>query len=276
MSKDPRSVHRKNAEAWNETSDWYASRTEGVRELLATGGSTLQDQEQKLLSLLPPMGSWCDVAIHLQCAAGFDTISLANLGARTAVGVDISSDLISVARRLAGEIKSPVEFYCADVLEVSNLDGTADLVYTGKGALHWMFDLPGWARKVTALLKPGGWFLVFDFHPMMWLFQDGRDGLEINPISYFAPIVSYNEWAPGHFTEPNSYGPSGAAPKRLRPWPPSAVIQSLIDAGLQIALFHEYPDNLTSNWSAFPLAPEAERKRIASTYAVMARKPEDR
>lgn len=68
--------------------------------------------------------------------------------------------------------------------------------------------------------------------------------------------------------------PRNGAPKKLRPWPPSAVIQSLIGSGLELATFHEYPDSLSGDWTAFPNATSAERARVASTYAVMARKPE--
>jgi hypothetical protein len=137
-----------------------------------------------------------------------------------------------------------------------------------------MFDLPAWAAKLAQILRPGGWLLLFDFHPMMWLFRDGRDGIEVNPVSYFAPIIRYSDWAPGHFAEADSPAPKGGALKQLRPWPPSAVIQSLLGAGLELAAFHEYPDNLSKDWTAYPRATSAERARIATTYAVMARKPE--
>ncbi len=165
-------------------------------------------------------------------------------------------------------------FHCADVLEFADLDGQADLVYTGKGAVYWMFDLPGWAAKVAQTLQPGGWFLLFDFHPMMWLFRDGQDGIEVNPVSYFAPVISYRDWAPNHFAGPGAGAADSGALRQLRPWPPSAVIQSLIQAGLDLAVFHEYPDSLVDEWTAYPRATSAERSRIASTYAVMARKPE--
>lgn len=274
MTGDAAAVHQVNADAWNETAEWYSRRAVELRERLAARGSTLHKQELKLLELFPPLDSWCDLAVHLQCASGFDTISLTNLGARRAVGVDISSELTRIGTTLGEELGAPVSFQCADVLEVAGLDGAADLVYTGKGAIHWMFDLPAWAAKVADILRPGGWLLLFDFHPMMWLFRDGSTGLEVNEVSYFAPIIKYREWAPGHFAVPGGSAPRGAALKQLRPWPPSAVIQSLIGAGLELVIFHEYPDNLVDDWTAYPRATPAERARIASTYAVMARKPE--
>jgi SAM-dependent methyltransferase len=273
VSREAAAVHQSNASAWNQTSRWYEQRAEELRETPGHGGSTLHVQERKLLELLPPLNSWCELAVHLQCASGFDTISLANLGAHRAVGVDISPELVRVAGTLSKRLDASATFQCADVLEFTECDGQADLVYTGKGSVHWMFDLAGWAARIAAILRPGGWFLLFDFHSMMWLFRDGRNSLEVNPVSYFAPVISYRDWASGHFPglEPDA-APDGEV-KQLRPWPPSAVIQSLIQAGLEIAIFHEYPDSLIEDWTAYPHASMAERSRIASTYAVMARKP---
>ena len=207
--------------------------------------------------------------------AGFDTISLTNLGSRQAIGVGISTELTQIAAALAEELGAPVAFRCADVLEVGGIEGEADLVCTGKGAVHWMFDLPAGAAKVAQILRPGGWLFLFDFHLMMWLFRDGPEGIEVNPVSYFAPIIKYRDWAPGHFVGRELPVPEGGALKRLRPWPPGAVIQSLIGAGLELRIFHEYPDSLAEDWTAYPRATTEERARIASTYAVMACKPED-
>lgn len=112
--------------------------------------------------------------------------------------------------------------------------------------------------------------------------------VEKQPFNVYliAPNIKYRDWAPGHFAGPDgsdgTHGsggaegsePRGGALKQLRPWPPSAVIQSLIGAGLELVIFHEYPDSLVDDWTAYPRATPAERARIASTYAVMARKPE--
>jgi predicted RNA methylase len=126
MTGSADAVHRSNADAWNETSDWYARRADELREHMAAGGSTLHPQEHKLLKMLPPLDSWCELAVHLQCAAGFDTISLTSLGARQAIGVDISTDLIRIATTLGEQLRAPVTFLCADVLQVRGLEGEAD------------------------------------------------------------------------------------------------------------------------------------------------------
>ena len=51
------------------------------------------------------------------------------------------------------------------------LDGSADLVYTGKGALHWVMDIQVWVGVVERLLKPGGRLYVFEGHPLDWVWD---------------------------------------------------------------------------------------------------------
>ena len=66
------------------------------------------------------------------------------------MGIDISEVMIEVARRKSEALAAPAAWHCCDILETpAELDGTADLVYTGRGALLWMMDLPAWARVVT-------------------------------------------------------------------------------------------------------------------------------
>jgi SAM-dependent methyltransferase len=42
-----------------------------------------------------------------------------------------------------------------------------DVVYTGKGALCYLPDLPRWAKIVHALLRPGGVLYLVEFHPLL-------------------------------------------------------------------------------------------------------------
>src|SRR5205085_10557739 len=113
-----------------------------------------------------------DRAIHLQCAGGRDTLSLLNLGAHEVVGIDISDEMLACARAKSAALGSPAQWVQCDVLDTPHtLDGSADLVYTGRGALCWMMDLPAWAGVVARLLKPGGRLYVFEGHPLAWVWD---------------------------------------------------------------------------------------------------------
>lgn len=268
-------VHAANAAAWNQTAEWYRARREEMVPRLAAGESTLHPVEQRMLRGLTPLQEWCQRAVHLQCAAGFDTHSLLNHGAKEVVGVDIAEDLIALATGLSGrlDVRDRASFRCADVLELPpDLMSSADLVYTGKGAIHWMFDLAAWSRSVSALLRPGGLFVLFDFHAMMWMFSSNAEAIVASGVSYFAPTLSYTEWADGHIGE-LSLADDQLELKQLKPWPPSAVIQGLLDNGLELLAFGEYPDAISSDWTAYPHWGERDRRCVATTYSVIARKP---
>lgn len=105
---------------------------------------------------------------HLQCHIGIESIGLARRGARVS-GLDFSEASITAARRIAAEDGADVEFVHADVHEaVDHLgSGRFDVVYTGKGALCYLPDLPRWAAVVRELLKPGGFVYIAEFHPLL-------------------------------------------------------------------------------------------------------------
>ncbi|WP_329070355.1 class I SAM-dependent methyltransferase [Amycolatopsis sp. NBC_01480] len=267
-------VHADNAAAWNQTSDWYRDKIAGALPGLRFGGVTLHPVETQLLKSLGDMSTWCDRAIHLQCAAGLDSVSLANFGAQSVLGIDIADELVDLATSLAAQLGKPVTFRCSDVLDPpAGLAGTADLVYTGKGAVHWMFDIKRWGQVVARLLRPGGWFMLFDFHPMMWLFRGSDTEMTPSGVSYFAPVISYREWPEQHVGA-LVLPPSEVKVKKLRPWPPSAVIQSLLDAGLDLKSFGEYPDTINAASTAYPQWQPENRRKVATMYSVLARKPE--
>ena len=65
-------------------------------------------------------------------------------------------------------------------------DASADLVYTGKGALIWMPDLAAWATGVVRLLRPSGHLFVYEEHPasILWTWDEDRPRIR-EDRSYF-------------------------------------------------------------------------------------------
>src|SRR5690349_2257087 len=129
-----RGMHEANRLAWNEGAVRYTEWIDRDLDRLRDGGTTLQPVEIEHLGDL----HWCARAIHLQCASGSDSLSLLNRGAGEVVGVDISDLHIANAERKSDALGMPARWIRADLLDTpAELDGTADLVYTGKGALNW-------------------------------------------------------------------------------------------------------------------------------------------
>ena len=152
---DPRAMHAANRAAWDEAAERYEGWFDEAVELIRGGGSNLFGVEHELIGDLRA-GRGTDRAIHLQCAGGRDTLSLWNLGAREVIGIDISPRMLELAHRLAAATDAPARWIEADVLDAPHeLDGTGDLVYTGRGALIWLHDLDGWAAVVAARRSPG-------------------------------------------------------------------------------------------------------------------------
>src|SRR3954453_23557363 len=130
---DPAAMHAANRLPWGEAAGRYAGWFGEARALIRSGGVNLFGAEVELIG---DLHGRCRRAIHLQCAGGRDTLSLWNLGADEVVGVDFSPRMLALAGRLAAATGAPARWVEADILDVPHeLDGTADLVYTGRGAI---------------------------------------------------------------------------------------------------------------------------------------------
>lgn len=261
--------HEQNRQAWNEAAVDYHRKLQKDIEFLKSGGINLEPVELELLS---PLRDNIDRCIHLQCAGGTDTLSFINFGAKEVIGVDISDEMINVAKLKTDELKMNARWIRADVLNIpSELSGTADLVYTGRGALIWMMDLQAWAKIIALLLKPGGTFYVFDGHPFTYFFDITASELKIdaNYKGYFYKgnyeSTSWPETYVGKVKEDESK----QSKKYERVWTVSEVINALIGAGLVIDRFEEHPEKY---WDEFPHIPESQRTRFPNTFSILARK----
>ena len=223
-----------NSAWWDERAPAHASLTStyAIEELVA-GRDDLRPFEADELGPVTDLD-----LIHLQCHIGTDTVCWARRGART-VALDFSAPALTAAADLADRCGVTVEWVRSDVYDaVQALDGrTFDVVYTGVGALNWLPDLSGWADVVRRLLRPGGVLYLVELHPMwMALGDDGRT------LREDAITGSYQAW---NLPQDGSYGAPGtefdhhSTFERLHPL--SDVVSAVLDAGLVIDLFHEWP-----------------------------------
>jgi len=263
-----RARHESNRQGWNEgAAHAYTPAVEETIAFLRAGGSNLHPVERSYLAGLLP---GCGLAIHLQCASGRDTLSLLNEGVRRVVGVDISDVMIENARRTSQALAAPAEWYRCDILDTpAALNGSADLVYTGRGAIDWLQDLDAWARVVYRLLKPGGHLSLFDGHPITYLFEMNADTYLYNGVSYFGHAESSAGW-PDTYIGDTGVPLSQQARKYERLWIVSEVFQSLTRAGLRVVHFGEHPNTY---WDEFSMLKPELRGRIPSTFSILALKP---
>lgn len=175
--------------------------------------------------------------LHLQCHFGMDTLSWARRGARV-VGVDFSSEAVSLARRLSTEMDVPAEFVCSNVYELpDSLDGRLDIVFTSYGVLCWLPDLRSWAEVIAHFLSPGGFFYIAEQHPVGSIFTE-RDGELVASGPYF-DVGPFEESRGGSYADCTVVLQN----KTSFEWQHSLsdIVNALIAAGLRIDFLHEFP-----------------------------------
>lgn len=268
-AEEIRARHAGNHLSWNEAARHYTQEREETLASLKAGQSSLHPIERANLG---PLSPWCDTAIHLQCASGRDTLSLWLEGARQVIGLDISEPMIANAQWLTQALNAPARWYCCDVLDAPHeLDGTADLVYTGRGALCWIHDLSAWARVVARLLKPGGVLHILDNHPFSLLMDPDASSLSVlEGVGYFEHSESYKGWEPGYIKdEALGIERELLTEKFTRLWTLGDIFQQLTAAGLRVEHLGEHPDEY---YDAFVNMPPAERRRIPQTFSLRAQR----
>jgi SAM-dependent methyltransferase len=253
-----------NRKLWNDKTDVnFKSDFYDVDSFLA-GTSSLNPIELDLLGDINGKS-----ILHLQCHFGMDTISLSRLGAHV-VGVDFSDNSIEKARALGLKAKTKTEFIQSDIYELEDeLHDEFDIVFTSYGVLGWLPDMDKWAKIVGRFLKPGGRFVMVEFHPVVWMFSDDFSKIEYD---YFntGPII---EEIQGSYADR-----SAAICNESVSWNHglSEVIGSLIRNGLRIAVLDEYD---YSPYDCFERTVEIEKgkyqiqgfeKKLPMMYAIQA------
>ncbi len=269
MDQTHKDKHQQTGIAWNVTAAIYERDEADDLTLLRSGGNSMLPAEQRFLQGLD---AWCVRAVHLQCAGGTDTLSLWNLGATEVVGVDISEKMIAVAQRKSAALNVPARWFCSDVLATPHeLDGSADLVYTGKGALPWMMDIHAWATVVARLLKSGGKLYIFEGHPLDWVWdmQAVTYQFSAQTGNYFDETVATDRGWPMFSDAIVEHPNKDLLHVHERQWTVGAVLNSLVTAGLQLECFEEYPDLF---WNQFPNLPADLARRLPHTFSLLMRK----
>jgi len=261
----PTDAHELNRASWNAATARHLRHRADLARRLRDGGSTLWPEERALLGELTGRR-----AVHLQCNDGADTLGLAALGA-DALGVDISDVAVEAARRLAADSGIAARFERADVLEWLPAAAAAgrrfDVVFASYGALPWVSDLRAWMRGAAGVLAPGGRLVVVEFHPLLYVFEEGW---RVEHPYFAAPggrrweegvedYVGYSalDGAGAGADGAGEAGAAAAARAWANPnpcvefqWTLADVLSALAAAGLVLERFDEHPH--TNFWRPFP------------------------
>jgi SAM-dependent methyltransferase len=224
---------RVNRKFWDEVSPHHAASDFYDVESFINGADTLGAIESAELGDLSGQRM-----VHLQCHIGLDTLSWARRGVDV-TGVDFSPASSAIACDLARRTELSAHFVEADVYAAADVLGdTYDIVFTSRGVLMWLGDLPAWARTCAALLRPGGTFYLLDIHPLSMALEQTDSGLHL-ASSYFGSAE------PDITREDRSYAVHdvGLANQETHEWihPVGEVVSALIDAGIVIDFLREWP-----------------------------------
>ncbi|MBS9440982.1 class I SAM-dependent methyltransferase [Photorhabdus heterorhabditis] len=247
--------HEANRLSWNAATIAHNSHKGDQAAFFKQGGNTLYPEELSLLGDIKGLN-----ILHLQCNSGQDTLSLAQYGANV-TGVDISDEAINFARQLSADSGIPAQFHRADIFDWMEQAITKNLkfdrVFCSYGVLVWLSDLKHWAELISQLLTPEGKFILVEFHPFALYFNAQwqphydyfREGAIIEEsgihdyVTECAETLCLNEIVEGitDFQNPHhSYEFY---------WGIHEVLNALIQAGLHIEQFNEYP--YSNGWGEF-------------------------
>lgn len=224
----PEDYKEANKDTWNKrTSVHIDSAFYDVKGFMA-GKSSLNETELALLGDVKGKS-----ILHLQCHFGQDSLSLARMGAKV-TAMDLSDKAIDKARELNEALGLDATFICCDVYNLpQHLQGQFDIVFTSYGVVGWLPDLQQWGKVIDHFLKPGGRFVMVEFHPVVWMFDNDFNKIQ---YSYFNREAIIDETT-GTYTDRNadiSY--------REISWNHSLdeVFGGLMQNGLSITGFKEY------------------------------------
>ena len=253
-----------NKKAWNIKTNIHFNSDFYDNESFIKGRNSLNSIEVDLLGNIKGKA-----ILHLQCHFGQDTISLNRMGAKS-TGVDFSDKAIEKAKELAALTGSDSDFICCDLYDLPlYLKKEFDIVFTSYGTIGWLPDLNKWGNIISRFLKPNGKFILVEFHPVVWMFDDDFKFIKYR---YFnsGPII---ESVKGTYADKNA-----EIEQEYINWNHSLseVLNSLINNNLEINSFKEFdysPYDCFNN--TIKLAPGKFRikhldNKIPMVYSVVA------
>ncbi|MDX8340437.1 class I SAM-dependent methyltransferase [Draconibacterium sp. IB214405] len=217
-----------NKKLWNERTEIHYDSEFYDMESFLNGKDSLNPIELLLLGDIEGKK-----VLHLQCHFGQDTLSLARHGALV-TGVDFSEKAIKKARQLNTSLGLNATFIQSDIYQLPEvLAEEYDIVFTSYGVLGWLPDMKKWAEVVGRFLKPGGTFVLVEFHPVVWMFSNDFKQIEYK-YTDSEPIIEEEE---GTYTNKNA-----PIKKQSVNWNHglSTVMNPLIKTGFNITDFKEY------------------------------------
>ncbi len=177
--------------------------------------------------------------------------------------------MLGYAKQKSDALGANATWIRSDVLETpSELDGTAELVYSGKGATCWMMDLDAWAAVVWRLLKPGGKFFFFEGHPLDSAWNEDSEKYELREGgTYFEASSIRGRGFP--FEAAGRTEPEKPVELTSRVWTVGQTVTAVANVGMRVEHLEEFPEPF---WDQFKHIPVGDMARLPHTFGLVATK----
>ena len=160
--------------------------------------------------------------------------ALAGLGAQV-TSVDISQVQLDIAQARATQLGLSIAFVRQDITDLSDVpEDTFDLVYTGGHVAVWVADLRRYYAEAVRILRPGGMFMVNEYHPFrrIWEYEPGP------------PKMAFDYFERGPHRYDRSDDIPGACPGQYPShefsWTVSDYLSAMLEAGCELVCVDEF------------------------------------
>lgn len=179
---------------------------------------------------------------HLMGSNGVKAVAMAILGAEVKV-VDFSRENAIFAKDLAQSADVSIEYIVSDVISLpsEHVTGNQDLVLMELGVLHYLIDLQPLFERIKGMLKPGGRFVLHEFHPISTKLITSTGKKHKVTGNYFVPAIENNEVAfSKHMPDEDKESLSKVVQRK---WTIGELITAVGQSGLVIKVLEEEPNH---------------------------------
>jgi len=262
-------VFESNRAAWNQAHGYHQkARGNSLQRGFKDPDFTTLDRDcdEVLISKVKEIGLNGKTISQIPCNNGRELLSLMRLGAKEAMGFDISDAAILEAKELADIAELNAKFVRTNILEIGDeYNDRFDFIYISEGSLQWFPDLNEYFSVVSRLLRKNGNILIFEIHPFAYLFEKGfnlKEQGRKNSVSYF-------ERGPYSYKDGMDYVGGVQYEAKECNWfmhKMSDILNAVSRNGIEVIEFSEYDLEMANN-------PEAMMQRgLPLSYIIVGRK----
>ena len=260
---DQKQMSEKNKIGWSQFTYEAWKRRHGTPAQFAE--KLKENPEKSIQYYLDEIGEVsCKRILNLLGSKGNKAVCLALLGADVTV-VDISSENQRYALELAEAAGVSISYLVSDVLDLNEHKlSTFDVIILEMGVLHYFLDLHPLFYKIMKMMDEKSIFILRDYHPFVSKVMSFENGEITIDGDYFHE--GYVEVDVAYAQLLTIEEQQGLEKNIIRRWTLSEVLNTLIDAGLNIRKVNE---DKGIRWAFPEEAPYGIENRFPGTFTII-------